>query len=152
MQIVKLLVLFVFLFASTTSADEKKQFPVIRDEYMRLGEQTYKLSISKGIFDKMNKWNPDVSDQPPVTVKAARDLARKGLEKIKIPQNCFWLINRIELGPMTQFRPEEKWIYIVRFDLYSKGFNSGKPFWIDFYVTMDGELIEPVVESTKKKK
>jgi hypothetical protein len=108
--------------------------------------------ISKDKYAAMRSWNPSLTPNPPVSAQRALVLAQTRLSSIPIPEGFGWSLEQISLVPVGIDSQEAKWMYSVRFRYILKD----KPMtgvWptMDLIVTMDGELIEPKVDTYEPK-
>jgi hypothetical protein len=111
----------------------------------------YASGVSHEVFEKMTKWNFESKKAPPVSPQMAYKLAKERLDKIKMRKGLGWDLEQVGLTPVGS-QEEGKWIWKVSFELVATdGENMmGAPVRMAFFVTMDGDLIEPVVSEHKR--
>ena len=148
----KTLALYFGLFAIAISAAELDINTHRHIHYCYLNGMRYAFAISDARFSKMRQWNPTSDAQPPVTPKRALELARKRLDTIKIPPNFGWKLESIALEPVRAsnfLAQDEKWMYVVNFRYHNNSVMTGVWPTMDFIITMDDELIEPIIDKEK---
>jgi hypothetical protein len=121
-----------------------------RIHYCYLNGLRYAFAVSDTEYAKMRQWNPQEGTHPPVTPKRALELAKKRLTEIKIPNGYGWLLERVSLEPVNVFYPDGKWVYVVSFRYFIEGPSTGAWPTMDFFVTMDDKLVEPIVDTEKQ--
>ena len=146
----KTLFLVLFLCVAAASAVELDPYNYKSGlHYCYLDGLRYTFAISNADYAKMRKWNPSEDASPPVTPKRALELARARLARIKRPKSPGWDLVRISLEPIGGISyPNGKWMYVVTFYLHINVF--GTPVAMNFIVTMDDKLVEPIVEPEKR--
>jgi len=107
----------------------------------------YAFIISEEKYATMRFWNPKTGESPPVSPGRAVQLAEERLRKIPVPKNYGWEVEAVALEPVNVVFPDEKWMYVVKFRYVMNGPMTGVWPRLDFIVTMDGELVEPVVSN-----
>jgi hypothetical protein len=97
----------------------------------------------------MRAWTPKTGEFPPLTPARALQLAEDRLNKIPVSKNHGWQVESVALEPVSVLSPDGKWMYVVKFRYFMNGPMTG--YWpsLDFIVTLDGELIEPVVRARR---
>jgi hypothetical protein len=105
----------------------------------------YAFIISEEKYAAMRAWNPNSSDFPPVPPGRALQIAEERLRKILIPNNYGWRLEAVALEPVNEFYSDGKWMYVVHFRYFINGLSTGVWPSMNFIVTMDGELVEPVI-------
>ena len=113
--------------------------------YCYLLKKRYAFAVSDAAYENMTKWNIESDDPPPVSPQKAFKLAKARLDKIEIPKGYFWTFEGATLQPVNQFFQDGKWIWKVSFRYTINGPSTGAWPTMDFLVTMDGELIEPLI-------
>ena len=117
--------------------------------YCYLLKKRYAFAISEAAYKKMTKWNIESEGHPPVSPQKAFKLAKARLDKISIPKGYFWTFEGATLKPVNRFFQNDKWIWKVSFRYTLDGPSTGVWPTMDFLVTMDGELIEPIIDNWK---
>lgn len=107
----------------------------------------YAFIISEEKYATMRSWNPKTGEFPPVSPRRALQLAEERLRKIPVPKNYGWEVEAVALEPVNVSSPDGKWMYVVKFRSFMNGPMTGIWPALDFIVTMDGELVEPVVSN-----
>ena len=107
----------------------------------------YAFIISEEKYATMRFWNPKTGESPPVSPGRALQLAEERLRKIPAPKNYGWEVEAVALEPVNISSPDGKWMYVVKFRSFMNGPMTGVWPRLDFIVTMDGELVEPVVSN-----
>jgi hypothetical protein len=110
----------------------------------------YAFIISEEKYATMRYWNPKTGESPPVSPGRALQLAEERLRKIPVPKNYGWEVEAVALEPVSVSSPDEKWMYVVKFRYVMNGPMTGVWPSLDFIVTMDGELVEPVVSNRQQ--
>ena len=109
-------------------------------------KKRYTFAVSERLYEQMIKWNLESKDTPPVSPQKVYKLAKERLDKIVIPKGYFWTFEQAALRPVNKFYQDGKWIWVVSFRYTKEGFSSGVWPTMDFFVTMDGDLIEPIID------
>jgi hypothetical protein len=107
----------------------------------------YAFIISEEKYATMRFWSPKTGESPPVSPGRALQLAEERLGKIPVPKNYGWEVEAVALEPINVSSPDGKWMYVVKFRYCMNGPTTGVWPTLDFIVTMDGELVEPVVSN-----
>jgi hypothetical protein len=115
--------------------------------YSYFNGNKYAFIISEEKYATMRFWNPKTGESPPVSPGRALQLAEERLRKIPVPKNYGWEVEAVALEPVNVVFPDEKWMYVVKFRYVMNGPMTGVWPSLDFIVTMDGELVEPVVSN-----
>ena len=112
-------------------------------------KQKYAFGVSDQLYEKMTKWNLESDDPPPTSAQKAYNLAKERLDKIEIKKGFVWDLEQVALEPVGD--QKGKWIWKVSFRYaVAEGGSTGRWPTMDFLVTMDGELIEPVISDHKR--
>jgi len=134
---------------SLIAADELDPNDYRSIHWCYFNNEKYAFGVSDRVYEKMTKWNLESDTPPPVSAQKAYKLAKKRLEKIEIKKGFVWILKQVALEPVVE--QEGKWIWKVSFRYANtEGGSTGRPLTMDFLVTMDGELIEPVVSKSKR--
>lgn len=118
--------------------------------YSYFDGKRYAFVISDEKYTTMPAWNPNSGEFPPVTPGRALQVAEERLRKIPIPSNYGWHLEAVALKPVSDYFPAEKWMYVVSFRYFINGPSTGIWPTMDFIVTMDGELIEPIISVARR--
>ncbi|MBL9180772.1 MAG: hypothetical protein JNN17_01415 [Verrucomicrobiaceae bacterium] len=118
--------------------------------YCYLNGLRYTFAISKNTYQKLPTWTALGDAPPPVSSGNAYSLAKTHLDTIKIPENYGWDLERISLDPLGGIAPDGKWVWVVSFRYFIKGPSTGIWPRMNYIVTMDGKLVEPIVDKDKK--
>ena len=113
--------------------------------YCYLLKKRFAFAVSDEAYDRMTTWNITHEGPPPVSPQEAHKLAKARLDKIKIPTGYFWTFEGATLAPVSALFPDQKWIWKISFRYTIDGPSTGHWPTMDFLVTMDGDLIEPIV-------
>jgi hypothetical protein len=107
----------------------------------------YAFIISEEKYATMRFWNPKTGEFPPLPPGRALEVAEERVRKIPVPKNYGWKVEAVALEPVSVSSPDGKWMYVVKFRYFMNGPMTGIWPGLDFIVTMDGELVEPVVST-----
>ena len=118
--------------------------------YCYLLKKRYAFAVSHNIYESMTAWNIESKGPPPVSPQQAFKVAKERLSRIEIPKGYFWTFDQAALQPVNGFFQDGKWIWKVSFRFTRDGFSSGPPTMMDFLVSMDGTLIEPIIDDWKQ--
>ena len=118
--------------------------------FCHLINKRYAFAVSNELYEKMTKWNIKSEENPPTSPQKAIQLAKKRLEKINITEGASWTFVGAALQPVKRVHQDEKWIWKIIFQYRSEGFSSGTPLRMEFLVTMDGILVEPIITDIKR--
>ena len=118
--------------------------------YCYVLEKRYAFAVSHKVYESMTAWNIESKGPPPVSPQRAFKLAKERLKKIEIPKGYLWTFEQAALQPVNSFFQEGKWIWKISFRYTKKGISTG--YWptMDFLVSMDGTLIEPIIDHWKQ--
>ena len=116
--------------------------------YCYFDNKRYAFAISLDEAKSMKVWNLNEREQTPVLPQEAERLARKHIDSIKIPENYGWKLDSISLEPINPFRLD-KFIYTVQYSYYVNGPMTGVWPYMKYIITMDGKLIDPIVDDYK---
>ena len=144
----KALVLVLLLAALPASAQQRDPNSIYYNHNCYLNAMRYESTISFAKYENMRRWNPLDDTAPPVSPKRALELAQNRLALVQIPMQHHWTIERISLEPVSG-DGDGKWMYVVSFIYSYDGGGSGPERTLEFVVTMDNELIDPIVTAEK---
>ena len=148
MATTKAFVLILLLAALPASAQQRDSDSIYYDHACYLNGMRYYSSISVAKYENMRRWSPLDDTAPPVSPKRALELAGNRLALVQIPAEHHWTVGRISLEPLSG-GVDGKWMYVVSFVYSYDGGSSGPERTLEFVVTMDNELIDPIVTVEK---
>ena len=134
---------------SETGSDEPdpNQYAAIRWSYF--GGKKYAFGLTKDAYKKMATWHLEKKAPSPVAPQEAYRLAKEWIDELEIAEGWEWELDQIALEPIDL--EEGKWLWKVSFEyvVIDDG-QTGPPIMMHVLITMDGELIQPVVSDHKR--
>jgi hypothetical protein len=107
----------------------------------------YTFEVSTGPTDQ---WNSRIEANPPLSAKAAKDIATAFMKDIPLAENTrAWKVSTIALRQMSQ--EPEHWLYHVHFDAVPADTWTGPSAWFEVPVRMDGTIPTPTIKKQEKK-
>ena len=99
--------------------------------------------------DTNDHWDSTKSENPPLSVKRAKDLAISFMGKVpRDPGIIEWRLSAITLQKMSD--EPEHWIYVIRFIALHSGAWTGPAQEFTVLVRFDGSIPEPLIEKPLK--
>ncbi len=133
------------------TAEIKDSRNLYQENRCYLFNKVYVFTITKSLYEKMPTWNLESKEPPPVSPQKAFEMVKTHIDKIEVPDNYLLVFDKVSLKPVSSLLGEKKLIWEVSFRARYK--DNGWPIHemrpLDYLVTLDGTLIEPVVTDQK---
>ena len=116
----------------------------LTEEYCYHNGKRYTFTITSDTQSRCPKWNPEKSDNPPLSAAKALSKAKKFIATIKPDDGSAWEFE--DLGLVDAYG----WAWRARFQLtWQRGSSSGPPRLMHCWILMDGTVVQPKITSEK---
>ncbi|GAA5496364.1 hypothetical protein Rhal01_02547 [Rubritalea halochordaticola] len=145
-----MLCLSLALLATPLAAEKMNRNDYCKIRYSHFDDKVYAFGLTKEAYRKMAVWRFDQGAPPPISAQQAHGKARAWIDTLEKSPGWKWELDQIALEPIDQ--NEGKWLWLVSFEYkVTEGGQTGQPIRMHVYVTMNGDLIQPVVSEMKRR-
>jgi hypothetical protein len=119
----------------------------VTEEYCYHNGKRYTFTITPDIQLHRPKWNPEKSDNPPLSAAEALAKAKKFIATIEPTDGYAWEFQ--DLGLVDAYG----WAWRARFQLrWQRGGSTGPPQMMHCWILMDGTVLQPTIRSEQQQR